>query len=220
MSRPSPRLVHALCLGILALAIVVAFSSVVGSDRALLFRDHSASTRPRLWFALEELRGLRLPTLTRAHSSGIPLEVSLTPWYTPPAGVLFLGDFDTVYDWFVIAHFFLFAAGVYVLALALGAAPLEAVAAASVASLSGPIVSLENLVPLLYGLAYAPWVFWAFLRLLSSQSALNIGVLALAFGFHIQTPHPHLVAIDVLALIFILGYVRPRIHLRLAASAV
>jgi hypothetical protein len=213
--------IHAAALILLLIAVLVAFSDVIGPERGLFFRDHTSLFRPR-WLAVwESLRSGRLPTLTHAIGGGIPLEASLNlAIYTPTTLLLLGGPFDVTYDLFVASHFFVLAAGAYGLAVSLGARPAEAFVGAAIASLSGPIISLENLLNVAQGMAYAPWVYWALASVLRSPSKANTGALALAIGFHGQGIMPELVLLDVFAALLLVLHLRPKPSVRTALALV
>lgn len=202
---------RALILLALLAGIAVAFADVLGADRGLFFRDHALTFRPRWWAVSKALGRGELPALTRASSDGVPLEHLLNGTFTPPTLLFLLFDFDLAYDLFVIAHYVILAIGAHTLAAALGARPREALVAAAMATLSGPIIALENLVVLLQGVAWAPWVYWALYRHLRQPSVGTVALLGLTAGFHLQGFEPILVVLDLLAVIALAAVVRPRL---------
>jgi hypothetical protein len=212
--RPGVDLV--LALGLVTLA-ALAFSHALGPDTGLFWGDHGLVFRQRWWFAQDALRAGSWPARTWASASGLPLEQLLNATYTPLTLLLFLGDFEVTYDVFVAAHVAVLAVGAFGLARSLGATPMEAGAAAAVAFL-GPIISFENLLVGLAGLAYLPWVLWALRRLLQAPSPANVAALGLAGGFHLQGIMPETALLDVLAGGLLVAVTRPQLHLRTAAA--
>lgn len=210
------RLLHAACLLALFAGALIAFQDGLGADRGLFFRDHTLVFRPRWWWVSEAFHAGRLPALTHASTSGVPLETLLNATYTPAALLFFFGRMEVVYDLFVISHFLILGAGIYLLALGFGAKAEEALIAAAFGTLCGPVLSFENLVVGIQGLAYAPWVYLAFARVLKHGSPKDAGFLALAVGFHVQGIMPELLLLDVLAALAIIFVVRPRPTARLA----
>ena len=101
-----------------------------------------------------------------------------------------------MYDVFVAAHVALACTGVFVLFRGLGFGAAGAFLAALV-PLTGPILSFENLLIGLQGMAYAPWTYWAGHRLLVRPSLLNIGLLGLFGGWHLQGIMPEIVLLDI-----------------------
>jgi hypothetical protein len=212
---------RALLFALLVVGILVAFGDVIGPDRLLYNRDHSGLYRPYWEAAISSLRRGELPSLTRADPSGAPLEACPIGIYSPLTLILFLSR-DLVWTWdlFVVAHFILLAGGALILARTLGADTVGAFAAATVASLAGPVISFENLTLALMGFAWAPWVYAAFVRMLRAPSPLTVGLLALALGFHLQTPEPVLALLDLAAGLAIVLVVRPRLTRALVLAGI
>lgn len=224
---------HALPLALLVLALFIGFQEVIGPERALAFRDHTTVFKPR-WHAVRDslLQG-ELPVLTRSHQAGIPLEHLLNGTYTPLVALLFLGNFDVAYDLFIVAHFALLGLGTYLLVIALNAPRLgrappgpaprgaeaggppvraQATLAAGIAMLAGPVVSLENLVVNLMGLACAPWLLAAFHRTLLRPDSRSAAALALVIGFAAQSTIPEVLVLEVAGALAITLGARPRLR--------
>jgi hypothetical protein len=209
---------HAIPLALLSAALILAFSDVIGPGRGLFYRDHVLVFKPEWWAVRDSLLHGALPALTRSNPGGVPLECALRATYTPLTALILIGDFDVMYDLFVVACFMVLAAGAYALAIDLGARRHEAVLSAAVMTLSGPILSLENLLLAAEGLAYAPWVLWAFRRVLVDPRAKNAALLALFLGFHAQGIMPELLLLDLAAAIAIAVHVKPKLDARLFAA--
>ena len=189
--------------------LLIAFQDVLALGRGLMFRDHVLVFRPRAFGLVDAVREGRWPGLTQASAIGVPLEIQLNGTWTPPTALLFLGDVDVAYDAFVMAHFAVLAAGVVMLARALGATPVAALVAAAVASLSGPIVSTENLVVMLQGLSWVPWIGLGLVRLARSPSWGATAATAVAVGFHLQGIVPVVLALDVIFALVLAVALRP-----------
>jgi hypothetical protein len=198
------------CLVALTVGALIAFSDVVAPDRLLYNRDHGWVFRPA-WSAFAgAIEKGKLPALTRFDPSGAPLEATPLGMYTPLGLFPLLGDLERDYDWWVLGHIVLLGIGVFFLARSLGAGPVGALGAAVVASFSGPVLSFENLVAGLIGIAYAPWVYLGFVLLVRNPGLLSVGFQALALGFHLQAPEPTLSLLDLVALAALLIVLRPR----------
>jgi len=208
-------------------SILVAFSDVLGPGEGLFFRDHGIAWRPR-YLAIREafLRG-ELPILTDAARGDLPMEVLPTGAYSPLILLLFLGDFDLGFDFMVIGTYLWMGLGHFILLREVGADSPAALAGALVATLSGPILSMENLYPYAYGLAWFPWIMLAFRRVLVSEGPARwtwVGALGLASGFQLQMMVPGVAWLDLLGGSFLLVWERRRLvgraglH-RLAASS-
>jgi len=199
----------------LAVGAVVAFLDGLWPGRGLFFRDHLLVFRPRWWFASEALGNGTLPLLTRSSPTGVPLEAQLNGTYTPMTLVFAALPFDAAYDVFVVGHVVLMGVGAYLLARHLGASALEGLVAGAVASLSGPVLSFENLLIALQGLAWAPWMYLAYHRLLTHGRVVDAGLVALAIGFHLQGITPFVAALDVFAALLLTVHARPAPNMKL-----
>ena len=200
--------------------VAIAFREVIGPRDGLWFGDHTEIFRQRWWFIVEALRQGHLPAKTLANGSGVPIESLLNATYTPLVILFWLGPFDVVYDLFVAAHVLVACTGVYVLFRSLGFSAIGSFWAALV-PLSGPIISFENLLVGLQGMAYAPWVYWALARLLRTPTASAIGVFGLFGGWHLQGIMPEILLLDVIVGLVLLAAFAPReaaARVRLAAT--
>ena len=220
MRAVSPRLAWGLALVVL---VLWAFGDVLGVESGLLYRDHMIAFRPR-WQAIHDaLAAGELPTLTRASRGDIPLEVLLNGAYTPMTALLFVGGFDVGYDLLVAGFYVLLAVGAYLLASDLGAAPHEAFAVGSFGALAGPVLSLENLLAMLQGLAWFPWVLWAFRRALIRKGRARVAwaaLFGLLAGFQLQSLVPPVAYLDGVGGALVLLRERRRVSARgLAAVA-
>ncbi len=195
-------------VAVLAGLVAIAFRDVLGASDGLWFGDHDLAFRRRWWFVIDTIRAGHLPTRTLAHGSGVPIESILNATYTPLVLLFAVGPFDIMYDWFVAGHVLLACLGVYALFRSLGFSAMGAFWAALV-PLAGPIVSFENLVIILQGLAYAPWTYWAVARLLRQPNLRNVGWLGLWGGWHLQGITPEVMLMDLLVGVVLLAVVRP-----------
>jgi hypothetical protein len=203
---------------LIAVAVLLAFAEVLGPDRGLFFRDHVLVYKPMWFSAWAQLHEGQWPVLNFGHPSGMPMETSVAAGLYTPATLLLLGDFDLIYDWFVVFHFLVAGFGAFVLARNLGAGQNSAIAVGLISALSGPVFSFENLLVGLIGIAYAPWVAFGFLRVLDAPTPRSAGLLAIAIAFQLQAMMPELVLLDALLCAAIVGARRPRIGRTLVGS--
>ncbi len=200
------------------LGLVIVFGAVFGPGEGLFFRDHLMAFRPQWWAVHTQIWDGVFPALDPTHPGGRPLEFS-TGWalFTPATLVLLAGPFELTYDLFVISHFLVFGVGLFVFVRMLGGDAVSAGTTAAVASFSGPVLSFENLVVGLQGIAWSPWLWCALLFSLRRPGTCSTAALALALFLAVQGVMPELVLIDlcVLAGLFVLE--RPRPTWRLGA---
>ncbi len=196
--------------------VLIAFRSILGPTEGLWYGDHAQIFRQRWWFILEAMGEGHLPARTLANGSGVPIESLLNATYTPLTLVLAAGPFNVMYDWFVLGHVIIACVGVYALFRSLGFSPASAFWPAII-PLSGPIVSFENLLVGLQGIAYAPWTYWALAITLREPRATHVGLLGLFGGWHLQGIMPEILFLDGLVGIGLIVHLAPRRRARLRA---
>jgi hypothetical protein len=195
--------------------VLVAFSRVAGSEQGLFFRDSVGVFKPVWWSVKDSLSRGELPALTRWNPSGVPLEGSVAAAiYTPLTGILWLGSFDVVYDWLVLGSYLLLTFGAYAFAFAWSCERSSAFLAGALAALTGPVLSLENLMVAAQSLAFAPWIYLALYRYLLTGNFAWLGGLAVLTGYHAQGLLPEFVLMDAVAL----GCIVARVGLRPSMS--
>ncbi|MCB9646899.1 MAG: hypothetical protein H6730_09945 [Deltaproteobacteria bacterium] len=193
----------------LIVAVAVVFGDVLPLERGLMFRDHALVFRPRWWAVADALAHGEWPALTHANTSGVPLELLLNATWTPTTLLFTAGPFDATYDLFVATQYLVLASGMLLLAKRLGATRDQALIAAATATLAGPIVACENLVVMLQGLAWLPWVALGLYTLATRPSLAGVGGTALALGFHLQGITPVVMVLDVALGVGLAAYLRP-----------
>lgn len=224
MLEPSQRSGSArayLLAGIPILITLLAFWGALGQERGLFYRDHTLFFRPEWWSIYSQLREGLLPVLNLAHPSGQPHEFSTNyALFTPLTLILLLGPFAHTYDLFVVSHFAVLALGAYLLLRELDVEATPALIGSTAAALAGPIVSFESLLVGLSGIAFAPWIWWALLRLLRAPSQGNVAALALCAAFGVQGIMPEVLLLHGLVTSGLAWHVRPRPAPRLGLALV
>gem|GEM_PF-3174285 len=195
------------------------FGGALAQDRVPYFRDLSTYYFPNLVFLARSLNQGVWPLWNPTSDGGAPFLLTypldlLLVLGGGARGALTLGP---------PLHLFLAMAGASLLARRLGAGDWSAWATGAIYGLSGFVLSCVNLVPLLQGAAWAPWVLLAFLSLLAEPSWRRVAVLAglaalqastLALEIQFQT------AIAALVLAPDARWLRDRRLVRVAAAGV
>ncbi len=190
-------------------AVLVTFSDALTWGRGLFFRDHTTVFRPRWSEVVAALQDGRWPHLTLAHPDGTPLETALNGTYTPATLILGLGPFDVTYDLFIVAHYVACAIGTYGLIRSLRGRTDQAVAGAAIAALAGPVVALNDTFIAMQGVAWLPFVGWAYVAFLRRPDALQVALLALASGFFMQCVTPTVALPAALMALLLTAHLRP-----------
>lgn len=198
--RADVAAIVALLLGTLA-----AYSDVLSPSRVLAFRDHALVFQPVLWAATRELLAGHWPVVP-AGAWTLPLESTTNlGLYTPATAWFAVLPFHVAYDLFVWSHTLLLGLGVYVFARIEGRASPAALVTAAVCALAGPVLSFENLVVGLQGMAWAPWVTLLAVRVARRPSARALAGLALVAAFELQAALPEVVLIQAVVYFAVLG---------------
>ena len=195
----------------------VLFFEVLGPVDGLFYRDHGLAFRPLWWSAIEQLKAGQLPTVDMTHPLGLPHEKATTyALFTPTTLIFFLGPFEHTYDLFVSAHFLILGAGVVSVAHALGTRGPEALVAGGIAMFAGPMVSFDNLVIGLQGLAWTPWLWRALIYSIRSPGPGSTAAVGFVLFLAVQGVMPELVLLDLMFLGALLSVERPRWGRKLA----
>lgn len=201
----SARRADVVAIVVLLLGTLLAYSDVLGPTRVLAFRDHTLVFHPALWAATRELLGGHWPVVP-AGAWTLPLETTTNlALYTPATAWFAVLPFHVAYDIFVWSHTLLLGLGVYVFARIEGRASPAALVTAAICALAGPVLSFENLVVGLQGMAWAPWVTLLAVRVARRPSARALAGLALVAAFELQAALPEVVLIQAVVYFAVLG---------------
>ncbi len=182
---------------------LIVFGQAIGPADGLYYRDHSLAFRPLWWSIISQLEAGRFPLIDITHAHGLPHELATTyALFTPTTLVFFMAPFEQAYDFFIIIHYLILGTGVLGLARALGADPAPSAVAAVVVTFCGPVVSFENLVVGLQGIAWTPWLLWAVLNSMRRPGLCATAYLALASALALQGIMPEILLLD---LVFVAG---------------
>lgn len=165
-------------LAVLALVLALFFAPLAAPGRAFVFRDllvYEAGQDAILRESLLERH--ELPARNPYAYLGVPhlADPCTQSLYPPRLVTALLFSPPRSLDVAIVLHFCLAAAGAWRLARALGAGRAASVAGAACYALSGPVLSLQENLPLLAGATWLPWV-WA----LALEGRLALTALALA----------------------------------------
>lgn len=213
-AAPSAWLLLVIALGSLGFVVSIALSE----DWVLYKRDHSIAFRGLLLEVVRSLQDGRFPGWNAFRGGGEPLAAypSAMLW-SPVLAIFWLpGSFDLLYDAFVVAHFAVAAAGVGVLSRTLGLSTNASILAGMVYGLSGPLLSLNNLLPALHTAAFGPWALAFCLRLLQRASVWNFALASSSVAVHAVLTDPVYLASS--ALLFV-GVMDGRAGLRRGSGA-
>jgi len=167
---------------LLAGVVLASFAPLATRGRALVYRDLVVYTAPQDAVLREAvLERHELPRRNPYIFGGVAhlADPSTETLYPPRLLAALAFEPPRSIHVFVLGHFLLAAVGAAFFARALGASRPAGIAAGAVYALSGPVLSLQENLPLLAGAAWLPWAC-ALARRRSLLAALPVGLAALA----------------------------------------
>jgi hypothetical protein len=217
-----------IAVALLIAIIAFIFADVLFLGRGFYFRDLTRYYYPSKKLVRDIILGGELPSWNPYWASGQPLAAN------PDYGVFYplqwltlLPDYDFWFRFQVVLHYWIAAAGAYVLLRRFALRQESAVFGALLFSLGGVLVSSTSLLPILYAAVWLPWVIWAADRMLERFTWRRFAVAALFLALPMLAAEPITVA-QICLLTAAYAYVRsgtvrvlPRIiAMGLAAAAV
>jgi hypothetical protein len=198
--RPlSPRAADAAAIAFLFAILTALFADVLFLGANFYVRDVALQYYPIRKVLHDIVASGHFPYWNPLVSAGQPLAAN--PGYEtfyPFQWFIFLPDFNLGFRLTIVFHFYLAAAGMYLLLRSLGTRIPAALFGAITLALGGMFLSLANLIPFLFSTAWLPWIgfFWrrshlflaslalGMLLLAADQSMiLQAGALLVAYGF-------------------------------------
>ena len=175
-----------LATGLLAAASFVLFWPVLFGGRTLFGRDITPFFYPMKHVLVESIRSGTVPFWNPGIVNGEPFFASLQPGVLYPGSLLlYLLPLSVSFDWLVVLHFPLAGVGLFLLLRRWGRSPAAAWVGAAAFMLGGYLVSIGNFPNNLQTVAWIPWLFLAWDRVLERISGTRVaafaGVCAVAF---------------------------------------
>lgn len=204
------------------LALAPLAFSLLSPGSTLYFRDHGLAFRQLFQTVVEAYGGGSLPLWNPWTGGGEPLLADWNSMAASPLMLVFGGpwSFDFGYQLFVFAFFPIALFGAAWFAEQLGLDREAALLAGAMYALSGFVVSFNNLVVGLSGLALAPWAIGAALAFTVSPSLLRALGLSLSLSLHGEYTDPAFLVGDVLLYLVGVIHVRERLQPRSAPRVV
>ena len=155
-----------------------------------------------LWVSF--VKSLQLPLWNPFNYSGIPLIATLQPgvFYPPHVLYLFL-PFNIVWNWLIILHFVFAGANVFMFLKHLKASNVGCFVGGVVFMLSGYLLSVHNLLPHLFSVAWFPLTLMFFLKYVESFKLKYTAYTSLCLSMEFFAGAPEIVAMTFLVLFLI-----------------
>lgn len=179
--RPfKPRATDLAALAAAALLIIATFADILFRNRALYIRDVSRFFYPNFAILRELIRSGAFPFWNFRYNAGQPFAAN--PAFAslyPPQWLAAFSDHAFGYQVQIVAHYLLAAVGMYVFLRSIRLRPPSALFGAISFALGGMLLSLSNLVNVLFGVAWLPWLAFAARRRNFALAALFLGAILL-----------------------------------------
>jgi hypothetical protein len=170
-------------MALLAIVSVLPYADTLVSDRRLFVRDLARYYDPAARVLRAVVRGGDFPHWNRAFAAGQPLAANPEfELFYPPRWLILLGDFDLGFRLHVLMHAPIAAVGMYLLLRSLALRIAAAVFGGLVFSLGGLFSSNLNLLPILFSLAWVPWVLLFARRAFRRGHARDLALASLFLG--------------------------------------
>jgi hypothetical protein len=202
----------------LALVVLLFFNRMLSCHDVFIERDLSAFFIPPklLWVRL--MRSGIFPWWNPNQYSGIPLLAALQPGVLYPPHLLYLFlPFPVVWNWLIILHFLLAGISVFLLLRYLKSSETGAFVGAVIFMLSGYLISVHNLLPHLFAVAWFPLILLYFLKHFETGQMRYAVLSALFLLMQFLSGAPEILMLTLLALfimlLFLPAFIESRVGL-------
>ncbi len=201
-SSGTERKTTLLAIGLLVAASLVLFWPVLFGGRTLFGRDITPFFYPMKHVLVESIRSGNLPFWNPGIANGEPFFASLQPGVLYPGSLmLYALPLSVSFDWLVALHYPLAGAGLYLLLRRWDRSPAASWVGAAAFMLGGYLVSIGNFPNNLQTVAWIPWLFLAWDRVLERVSGARVGAFAGVCGVSFLGGEPQMLG---LALVWVL----------------
>jgi len=180
-------------LAVLSLAalITIVFADVLFLGNQFFFRDITCYYYPAKHVIRDIVLGGEFPFWNRFFSSGQPLAANPEfEVFYPPQWLIFLPRYDVGFRLHLLVHFYIGAIGMYAFVRSRGRSiPASWLAAVSFA-MGGYFLSLVNLAPILFVVAWMPIIFLFARRFFLAPNAKDFAVASLFLGMQFLAGEP------------------------------
>ncbi|HEY2830092.1 MAG TPA: hypothetical protein VGJ88_08225 [Thermoanaerobaculia bacterium] len=176
----SRRVADCAALAFLAALIVASFADVFFAGRCFFVRDLTRYYFPTKSMIHRIVSERALPLWNPYYSGGQPALAN--PEYEvfyPGQWLIFLRDFYLGFRLHILLHFFIGAAGMFLLMRSLGTRVASALATSIAFVLGGPFLSATNLLTTLFPLAWFPWSIFFLRRYVRDRHRRDLAAAAL-----------------------------------------
>jgi hypothetical protein len=181
--------------------VLLYFYPFLSSEQIFSERDLAPFFIPPkiLWVHL--VKGFTLPFWNPYNYSGIPLLATLQPGiFYPPHLLYFILPFNVAWNWLIILHFIFTGMSSYVFLRYIRVSRLSAFLGGTVLILSGYLVSVHNLLPHLFAVAWFPLIVLFYLKHIETRKRKYIVLSSMFLVFQFCAGAPEIVLLTVVVL--------------------
>jgi Bacterial membrane protein YfhO len=178
---------------LVAVSVIAAVGDLLSADRIPAYRDLLVFVVPFKHFLATHLHRFEPPLWNPWLNMGTPFLASLHSAVFYPLSVSLFLPFPLGFNVFLVAHFVVAAAGLWLLSRERGLSPASCAVGALVFALGGCLVSLVNLTSLLQAVVWMPWVLLLWTRLLRAPGYGNFALTTIVLAILVLGGAPEIV---------------------------
>ncbi|VAX09094.1 hypothetical protein MNBD_GAMMA26-2283 [hydrothermal vent metagenome] len=180
---------------------------------ALYFRDLQIFFIPMKAFLAEWLSNGVLPFWDAGKFMGVPYFADIqTGVLYPLSWLLLIADGNHGIGLLIYCHLLLASVGFYLFIRRLGLSAIAAFAGGLVYTLGGVMVSSFNMINVVQGLSWLPWILWAFLRLVQLPTPRNWVIAVICIALQVYAGWVDASMMTGLAVVWLLLSQRPNLE--------
>jgi hypothetical protein len=180
-----------LALAAVTAVITILFIDVLIAGAGFFTRDLYQYYFPAKHVIRETILGGELPVWNRFFAAGQPMAANpeYEVWY-PLQALILLPSYELGFQLHILVHLYIAAFGAYFLMRAFGRSVTAALFVALTFALGGPMLSLINLLPMLFCVAWIPWIVLAVHRHAENPAPRRFAAAALLLGLQMLAAEP------------------------------
>ena len=180
-----------LALAAVTAVITILFLDVLVAGAGFFTRDLYQYYYPAKHVIRDTILGGELPVWNRFFAAGQPMAANpeYEVWY-PLQALILLPSYELGFQLHILIHLYIAAFGAYFLMRGLGRSVTAATFVALTFAIGGPMLSLINLLPMLFCVAWIPWIVLAVHRYTELPTPRRFAAAALLLGLQMLAAEP------------------------------
>jgi hypothetical protein len=180
-----------LALAAVTAVITILFLDVIVAGAGFFTRDLYQYYYPAKHVIRDTILGGELPVWNRFFAAGQPMAANpeYEVWY-PLQALILLPSYELGFQLHILIHLYVAAFGAYLLMRGFGRSVTAALFVALTFAIGGPMLSLINLLPMLFCVAWIPWIVLAVHRYAESPTPRRFAAAALLLGLQMLAAEP------------------------------